>query len=62
MTAHYWSDAWRELSAVADEDGLDQVTRFAFSDAVDAIEDYLSDDDIEHIEAAEEYLRAVWPT
>ena len=62
MTAHYWSDAWRELSATADEDGLDHTTRYAISEAVDCIEDYLRTDEIEHIEALEDTLKAVWPT
>lgn len=66
MTAH-WSEAWRELSALADEDGLDHTTRYALHDAVDAIEDYVSEgaisvEALDAIEAAEEYLRGVWPT
>lgn len=63
-------DRWTELAAQAwgpeDPDNLDHVTRYAIHDAVEAVCDYaheggLGYEALEHLEAAEEYLRGVWP-
>ena len=62
MSDHYYNRYLDLMHQIQDEDGLDRTTTLALRDAVDAIEDYLSDGDIEHIDAVDEYLRAVWPT
>jgi hypothetical protein len=67
MTESY-EDRWRELAAEAWGPGEELlVTGYAITEAVNALCDYVAEGGIghealEHLEAAEECLKSVWPS
>jgi len=62
-----FEDRWRELAAETWGTDEELITDYAIQEAVEALCDYVAEDGIgfealEHMEAAEECLRSVWPT